>query len=178
MTAGFEWILLSRAMKREHVFVKSRLNPKSLAGRYRDGLAVAEFDEKGYVTGYAALWDTCIDNVYEFGSFFVDPNHRGRGLGKILFGRCQEILEREKADGIALTNSQVFEHIALQFGWEVDSRGDIHLVRALLDNNGSLRSTRAYNTSPVRHSKTLLRSWRSDEVLFPKKVVLISLGSC
>lgn len=169
MIPWLHWKLLARAMKREHVFNKRRLNPRYLSGRYGKGLAVTEVDENGYIVGYAALWDTCLADVFELGSFFVDPSRRRQGLGASLFARCQEILEREGADAVALTTSEVFERIALRAGWEVDGRGDNLLARVLLSEKKTLRSPSAHNLPPLRPVKTLLRSWGSDEILFPKK---------
>ena len=170
MISQLSWKLLARTMRRERVFNNSRLNPACLARRCDEGLAVIEVDDSGCIIGYAAFWDTRLADVLELGSFFIAPSHRGQGLGTRLFGRCQEMLEREAAYAIALTNSKAFERIALQAGWQVDGQGDNFLARILLSGRNSLRSLSAHNISPPKPIKILLRSWRNDEVLYPRKV--------
>jgi GNAT superfamily N-acetyltransferase len=111
-----KWKELAEAIQSEETILGYRNTPENLLYLSENGLAVTkEVGDKIIVFG--GLWTTADSAVFEAGSFWVHPDHRGQKLSSWMFSELSLLIPRG-AHAVAISHVPKVIHLLRKYSWE------------------------------------------------------------
>lgn len=99
--------------------VKRWENFQELECLYRSGFASIQISPTNAkeIIAFIGLWSTDISGCVELGTFWVDSNYSGHGLGKKIFSECCENIASKNLCAYLITAEKTVQHFAEKKGW-------------------------------------------------------------
>lgn len=109
------WVGLSVQLAGADGILATRSHYRVLSDMYRQGRSAVACDEDGII-GHATAWYTDFD-LYEIGTVWVDPDHRGRRLIDRLVTKCAQELPPFVKTLFMVVHEPAMSIAARRLGW-------------------------------------------------------------